>query len=102
MIAMHEENKKSFLDELQSLDEATKRKVAVIATGIFMIGVVYLWFGYFNGLVVGVSQQQATEQATVNSGAGSTTAGKNFLQNIKSDVVGLFSHPGQYNIQPSK
>ena len=102
---MHEDNKKSFLGELQSLDEATKRKVAIVATVIIMVGVIFVWVGYFNGLVAGVSQQQTTV-ATNNS--------PSFTQNIKSGMaaigngfvgatqwfIGIFKNPGQYTIHP--
>ena len=70
-----EENKKSFIDELRSLDEAAKQKIMIVATMAIMIVVVYVWFGYFNGLVrrrptqpaiiaqTGVAQNQTTPQA---------------------------------------
>jgi hypothetical protein len=105
MLAMSEENKKSFLEELQSLDEATKRKVAIATTAVIMIGVVYIWFGYFNSLVAGVSQQPtvATNAGTSDTGSSS---GPSFFQNMQSgaaaiggEFIGVFSHPGQYNIK---
>ncbi len=125
MLVMHEENNKSFLEELRSLDEATKRKVAVVATAILMIGVVYVWVGYFNGLVTGTSEQStvADGQAQVGStqpvaenSNNASSAGSGFGQNIKSGIavigsyfagvaqwlVGLVKNPGQYNIHPSQ
>jgi len=124
MITMHEENKKSFLDELQSLSEATKKKVVIIATAVLMIGVVYLWLGYFNGLVAGGSQQQQTaangdagNQAQIAqqnpsgtsgaNGAGDANSNPGFAQNFKNGMaaigqafVGALKSPGKYNIQP--
>lgn len=122
---MYEENKKSFLEELRSLDESMKRKVAVAATAILMVGVVYIWIGYFDGLVTGISGQPtvADNQASVgsvqqvagnmNNGSGGSPS---FVQNIKSGMAAigndfadawqgledLVKSPGQYNIHPSR
>jgi hypothetical protein len=130
MITMHEENKKSFLDELQSLGEATKKKVVVVATAILMIGVVYLWLGYFNGLVAGGSAQPtqvadgdvggqaqiAQQNPSDTTGANTANGDPSFAQNFKNGMsaiggdfagmgqafVGAFESPGKYNIQPQQ
>jgi hypothetical protein len=107
MITMHEENKKSFLDELQSLNETTKKKVAVVATAVLMIGVVYLWLGYFNGVV---ADDQAQQQTTAQQ----NPTGPSFAQNFQKGVaaiggdftgigqafVGALKSPGEYSVQP--
>jgi hypothetical protein len=120
MITMHEENKKSFLDELQSLSEATKKKVVVVATAILMVGVVYLWLGYFNGLVadgdVGGQAQTAQQNPSDTNSANAANGGSSFVQNFKNGMaaiggdftgmgqafVGAFESPGKYNIQPQQ
>jgi hypothetical protein len=88
----YEENKKSFLEELQALDESTKRKVVVVATIVIMIGVVYLWSGYFNGLV-------AANGAPANEPA-ATSAGANWLSGAMQGIGQWFKNPGQYTIHP--
>jgi hypothetical protein len=120
----HEENKKTFLEELQSLEETTKRKVVVVSTIILMVGVIYLWLGYFNTLVVGQSQRNQVAQnndtagtmgvtdgatgaqvAGTQNNAANATTGANFFQNMKNGmawIAGMFKSPGQYNIQPSR
>jgi hypothetical protein len=56
MNAMDQGEEKDFLEKLQSLDEPTKLKVLVVATGITMAVVLYFWLAYFNGLVASVSR----------------------------------------------
>ena len=44
---------KSFIEELQALEEPTKTKVLVVSTTVLMIIVLYFWWAYFNGIVSG-------------------------------------------------
>jgi hypothetical protein len=54
-----------YLDQLQSLDETTKKKVLVVATAILMVAIVYFWLAYFNGIIVGLAGGgQAVAQAS--------------------------------------
>ena len=82
---------KSFFEALQALDEATKRKVMVVATIVLMIGVVYVWLGYFNGLVAGSSQ----------NGSSTATIANDFAGAVKG-IGGAFQNPGQYTVGPSQ
>ena len=109
---------KSFFEELQSLNEGTKRKVAIVATIVLMVGVVYVWLGYFNGLVAGssgstgnagnseISQQQPTPvgQTQQNQSAPSSwmAALGNGFAGAATRVADLFKNFGQYNIKPSQ
>jgi hypothetical protein len=74
---------KSFFDELQSLSEATKHKIMIVTTIVLMIGILYVWLEYFNGLV-GVS-------------GGSNNQAQ---QNSSGSVLG--GYPGQNTINPSQ
>ena len=69
MIAMNEQHK-NFLERLQSADEDVKKKWMIGVTAVVMVAVVYLWMGYFNGIVGGASQPASI---TPNSGAGGFT-----------------------------
>jgi hypothetical protein len=48
-----DEHPKTFLEELQSLDESAKQKILIVATIIIMIVVIYFWVAYFNNIVSG-------------------------------------------------
>jgi hypothetical protein len=92
----------SFFESLQSMDESMKQKILVVATVVIMILVVYVWLGYFNGIVAGTSQSNtsvATAQVQpVSSG------GNSFWQSMKDDMANManvFKQPGQYNVQPN-
>ena len=45
------------LEELQSLSEAKKKHVIVIATIIIMVIIVGVWVAYFNSIIIGTAQQ---------------------------------------------
>lgn len=93
---MNEEHQKSFLAELQSLDAPTKRKVVIVSTVVVMVIVIYLWFGYFNGLVADVSQP------TVAANQEQKAPGS-FFQNIKNGMAAIaneFKGSKQYDIKP--
>ena len=106
----NEENKKSFLEELQSLDEPTKRKAAILVTIVAMVIVVYIWFGYFNGLVSNVTQVPAADNPSAQASGEPSFAGniKNGMAMIGGGIVGsakwfsgLFTGPGQYVVRPT-
>jgi hypothetical protein len=93
------ENKKSFLEEIQSLDESTKRRVGFVVTAVIMVGVVYLWLAYFNGVVASVSPAPVA--------AGQSQQGSSWFAMVGSNMAGaaqwigrLFTSPGQYTIHP--
>ena len=56
------ESRKTFLEELQSLEEPTKFKILIASTVVIMIVVVYFWLAYFNGIVSSVSQPTVADQ----------------------------------------
>ena len=112
---MPEELPKSFLEELQSLNEPTKRKVLVVATILIMFVIVYFWLGYFNGLVASVAQvpvadsegQPQSQQSSGESGFFQNM--KNGMAMVANDLAGApqwltnaLQSPRQYNIQPPK
>jgi len=120
---MTEENKKTFLEELQSLDEPIKTRALVIGSGVLMVVVVFVWFGYFNNVVIGGQEaaqagndgsadtatvaQTAPAPAAANSQTANAaaTAGPSLWQNIENgfaSVAHIFQTPRQYNIQPNK
>lgn len=47
-----------FLEKLQNLDEATKRRWMFILSGIAMVVVVFVWLAYFNNLVSGFGESE--------------------------------------------
>jgi len=124
---MQEETKRSFIEELQALNEPTKRKVLIGATVVIMLIVAYLWLGYFNGLIAASSQapvaaaqpttaeeqqpQVQQPQADVapppalgvwqNVEQGMATIG-GFFAGAFASFAHLVRIPGQYNISPSK
>ena len=57
------EEKRSFLDKLQSADEATKKRLMIAGTIFITIAVVYVWLAYFNNLIAGFSQTAPVAQA---------------------------------------
>ncbi len=93
MRAMREEEKKSFLEELQSLDEATKTKILVAATAVAMIIVIYVWLAYFNNLIAGVAQEGAASSAIPSSAASSSvpsSGGTSIWQNVEGGIGTLY------------
>ncbi len=52
---MKEDHKRSFIDELRSLEEPKKKKILVGVTIIIMFLVLYFWLIYFNSIVAGGS-----------------------------------------------
>lgn len=107
--SMSKEEENNFLEELQALGEPTKRKILIVATAIIMVIVVYVWFGYFNGLVTNVSQspvaQSQEAQTSTNSGFFQTIGnaamfiGGECVRAIHA-VKDLFQKTGQYVVTP--
>jgi hypothetical protein len=106
------------LEELQSLSDASKKRVLIIATIIIMVIIIGVWVVYFNSIIAGPSQQ-ATVQATSSvavatpiavpatlptvTSAPAQASGPSLWQNIKNgigSVANIFKKPSQYNIQP--
>jgi hypothetical protein len=116
---MTDENKKTFLEELRSLDEPIKRRALVIGSAVLMVAVVFVWFAYFNDIVIGGQEQAQAVNATANTPAAApvqtptsqtqtanaaAVAAPSLWQNIENgfgDIAHMFQAPRQYNIQPS-
>lgn len=113
MHAMQDEHKKSFLEELQSLDEPTKKKVMIVATVVIMGVVIYFWLAYFNNLVAGIDQSTVAENvsssAATASGPGLGESLRNGIASIGNVFMGIvhglaniFQAPRQYLITPQQ
>lgn len=96
------------LEELQSLDETTKRRLLVIATIIIMVIVVGIWISYLNSIVAGPVAQATSSASVAMPTSTPAPAGANGLsiwQNIEhwvSSVADIFRKPSQYTIQPNQ
>jgi zona occludens toxin (predicted ATPase) len=111
------------LEELQSLNQATKKRLLIIATIIIMIIVVGIWISYLNSIVAGPAKQEAAAQANstaaaapaasgtapvampVTVSAQASANGPSVWQNIKNwfgSIANIFRNPSQYNIQPNQ
>jgi hypothetical protein len=94
------------LEELQSLSEAKKKQVLIIATIIVMVVVIGVWITYFNSIIVGTSQQTAQEASSTvatSTVVAGRASGPGLWQDIKNGfgwAENLFKKPSQYNIQP--
>ncbi len=104
---MQEAPKKGFLEELQSLDEPTKKKVLIIATAIIMVVVIYFWLMYFNSFVVDTTITNTVATGTPAVAAPAAPAGPGAWQNIEGwfasighAISGAFQAPRQYIVQP--
>lgn len=112
-----DENKKSFIDELQSLDEGVKKKILIVGSGLVMVVVVYAWAAYVNNVVVSTSKNTDAQVADASGGGvqEQTPSNNNFWQNIESGTAnignafkggfqGLINHfkgPSEYTINPN-
>lgn len=101
-----EEEKKTFIEELQALDESVKRRILTVSTIVVVAVVAYAWIGYFNSLVVG-SSEQATAVATTPTATvpGPTVQGdsQSFWQGMENDMADIgntLRGPGQYSVKP--
>jgi hypothetical protein len=104
---MADEHKKNFLEELQSLDEATKQKVIIVATVVIMVVIVYFWLAYFNNLVAGVGQVAAQQPAASATPAAAATPGPGIFERMGAGFAAmdhwfanLFQAPKQYIVKP--
>ncbi len=109
---MNREEKKPFLEQLQSLDPQTKKKVLVTTTVIVLVLVTYVWLGYFNNIIADVS---ASSVADVSAGPASAQSeglwgrmqsGAAFVygevNGALQDLFGLFGAPKQYTVTPNQ
>ena len=78
--------RKTFIEELQSLEEPTKKKILVITTIVIMIVVVYLWLAYFNGLIVS-NTAQTTVAAGSQAASAQTSSSPGFWGNMKNGAA---------------
>lgn len=107
-----------FLEELQSADRATKKKVLVASSAAAIILVVFVWIGYFNTIVAqgptpADSQSQAASAAPASDSPAAPSpslaqslrsmgaAVSAALRGGASWVGGLFAKPREYIITPS-
>jgi len=110
---MNEDHKKSFseqfIDELQALEEGTKRKILIITTIFAMAIILYLWTGYFGSLISAIPQTQppvAQNDQSDQTATGTSTAqnGPSFFQSVQSgmaNIYGTLRGPGQYDVTPT-
>lgn len=97
---LHEENKKSILEEFQSFDERTKRKIIIVATAVIMLVVIYFWVLSFHALVGSVATDEQTAPASTSVGFFQSV--ENGFTDLVHDITGLFQSPRQYIVQPSQ
>lgn len=90
---------KDFLEKVRSADEDKKRKWLLVSTTILVIGVGYLWLGYFSNLIGKFSgtQIQTTERASGFSFLETMKAG---LATIYDAAKSIFDRPKDYIIKP--
>jgi hypothetical protein len=97
------------LEELQSLSDAKKKHVLVIATIIIMVIIVGVWVAYFNSIIVGTAQQASAEATSTDTAAPASASAPaqasepGLWQNIENgfgSIANVFRNPSQYNIQP--
>jgi hypothetical protein len=94
--------------------------VLIIATIIIMVIIVGVWVTYFNSIVMGTTQQVATQTTSTDAtapvpiaiaptlavsapAAATQASGAGLWQDIKNgfaSVAHIFSNPSQYKIQP--
>jgi hypothetical protein len=108
---MIQEDRKSFIEELRSLDVPTKRNVLIVSVAVSMIVIVYLWLIYFNGIVSNATPVAAQSTGTVSAPTAEGTgvlglfavAMASFWQAIRNgagEVLGSVGNARQYNISP--
>jgi ABC-type uncharacterized transport system permease subunit len=107
---MNEENK-TFLERLQSSDEGTKLRWLVGLSLIVMVGVVYVWLAYFNGLIVGISytasgehqqpeQAQGTNMTFFTTMKNGTAIIYNFFDDKIQSLGKILESPRDYIVKP--
>ena len=102
---MYEEKVKGFLEELQSLGNAAKKRVLIISTLVIMIIVFTIWLSYFNGIVASAGQPSIsdTSSTVANSAQSAPANGPSIWQNIGVGVTSIgniFKGHSDYTIQP--
>ncbi|TSC81703.1 MAG: hypothetical protein G01um101420_900 [Parcubacteria group bacterium Gr01-1014_20] len=90
---------KDFLEKIQGADEGRKRKWLLISTTILVIGVGYLWLGYFNNLIGKFSGTQVQTAESVG-GFSFVETMKAGLATIYDVVKSVFDRPKDYLIKP--
>ena len=91
-----------FVNELQALEEGTKRRVLVVGTIVIMSVVVYLWVGYFGSLI---NTPQELAQAPQSAAQTPAESSGNFWQNMEKGaayIYNAFKGPRQYDIKPQQ
>jgi hypothetical protein len=83
---MEENRIQDLLEKLQSLDEATKRKVLIGSTIVIMIVVLFVWVAYFNSIVIPSAAQTGTDQAAATSTTQTTPIADVANQNISAST----------------
>lgn len=71
-----------FIEKLQNSDEDTKKKWMFVLTSISMAVVIFIWLGYFNNLVTGLSTPKTEEL--------SKDAGFSFIESAKMSAVVVY------------
>lgn len=74
---------KNFLERLQAADERTKRRVIVISSSVIMVAVVFVWFSYFNSIVM-------PDAAEVVVGSGEKE-NFSFVVTVRHGIANIFS-----------
>ena len=108
IIIMNDPRAKGFIEELQSLEEPTKKKILVVSTVLVMAVVVYVWLGYFNNLVSSTPGIALSDNSSTTSSAPGfferVTGGSAFmLQAFGSwtrEMGSAIESPRQYDIKP--
>ena len=112
----HEQQKKNLIEQLQSLDEGTRRSILIATAGVAMAIIVYLWLAYFNNIIVSSGQpavpsdQPGQSIAVQTAAAGNTSIWQNMgngMAAMYENTLGMFrgfgnilQTPRNYVIQP--
>ena len=100
---MYEEKPKGFLEELQSLGNAAKKRVLIISTLVIMVIIVTIWFSYFNGVVASAGQPTIADTSSTVSNGATPAKGPSIWQNIEvgmASIGNIFKGHSDYTIQP--
>jgi len=107
-------DQKSFIEEIRSLNEPTKRKIMLGATVIIMVLVIYLWLAYFNTIVPNAVPAVAPQSPSPSIASSSDEGGpgimgmfvdgaSSFWQSVVGgarDMAGVIRNSKQYDINP--
>jgi hypothetical protein len=103
---MYEEKPKGFIEELQSLNDTTKKRVLIISTIVIMAVVITVWFSYFNGILASASQATIADASSTDIAQSTGTQpanGASVWQNIMNGMASIgnvFNSSSQYTVQP--